>query len=410
MSTQLRLLRNFALGAAAGFLLASCKEFAKLPDAEITLVSPVKAARVGPLTYELTNALPDPFDVFLVTREGVRLSAKPVARLSPGSLDAPSVTPLEVADPAERYYFEFANPANRLYVSERRLPLEGADNFRDLGGFPAADGRQIKWGLFYRADKLSDLTEYDLRYLASINLETVVDLRSEQEVAGAPDVLPQGAEGEPVEYLHLPIYNEAEDTTNIKERILGGLFPQEEADNLLVEVNRLLGSREAYRFQPFIDRFVSGEGVPLAYHCTSGKDRTGFATFLILHTLGVDSALIFDDYLMSNYYRFDRNRRNLRKANLGQYVKPVDPEVLKPLMLVDPRYLRGAVDAIEGEYGTVNAFMEEVYGIDDDMRQRLRDRYLYRNDTGGGGGGGEPEVLSARDAAGETDVSTVSAR
>ena len=369
---NLRLLRNFVLGALAGFALASCKEFADLPDAEITLLSPVKAKRTGPLTYTLTNAFPDPWDVYLVTRDGKRLSETPVAQLLPGTLTAPSDTTVAVADANQRYYFEFRNENNVWYLSERRLPLEGSDNFRDLGGFPAADGRQVKWGMFYRADKLSDLTERDLRYLNSINLQTVVDLRSEEEVAGAPDVLPQG-----VDYVHLPIYNEAEDTNNIKGRIMEGLFPQDEADNLLVEVNKLLGSSEAYRFQPFIDLVTGGDGVPLAYHCTSGKDRTGFATYLILHTLGVDSALIFDDYLMSNYYRFDRNRKNLRKANLGQYVKPVDPEVLKPLMLVDPKYLQAAVDVIEEEYGTVEAFMEQQYGITDTVREQLRDRYLY---------------------------------
>ncbi len=366
------LFRNLFLGFITGFALAACKDFADLPEAEVTLLSPLTATRIGPLTYNLSNAYPDPYEVYFATREGERISPNPIATLLPGSLDTPATTSVQVDEPYQRYYFEFVSGPNHFIISERRLPLEGADNFRDLGGFPAADGRQVKWGLFYRADKLSDLEEWDVRYLSNLGLETVVDLRSEQEIAAAPDIIPEGAD-----YLHLPIYNEAEDTTNIKQRIMDGLFPQAEADNLLVEVNKLLGSEEAYRFQPFIDLFVSGEGVPMAYHCTSGKDRTGFATYLILHTLGVDSVLIFDDYMMSNYYRFDRNRRNLRKANLGQYVKPVDPEVLKPLMLVDPRYLRGAVEIIEQKYGTVNNFMEQQYGITKEIREQLRDRYLY---------------------------------
>ena len=367
------LFRNLFLGFLTGLVISSCKEYAHLPEAELTLINPVRVKRIGPLTYELTNAFPDPYEVYLVTREGQRLTESPVASLAAGTLETPVVLHVDVPDPNERYFFEYVNPRNTFIVSERRLPLEGADNFRDLGGFPAADGRQIKWGYFYRADKLSELTESDLAYLSNLDLQTVVDLRSEEEIAAAPDVLPKG-----VEYLHLPIYNEAEDTSNIKGRIMEGLFPREEADNLLVEVNRLLAGSEAYRFQPFIDKFVSGEGVPMAYHCTSGKDRTGFATYLILHTLGVDSVLIFDDYLMSNYYRFDRNKKNLRKANIGQYFKPIDPEVLKPLMLVDPKYLRAAVDVIEEEYGTVEAFMEKQYGITAEIRERLRDRYLYK--------------------------------
>lgn len=343
----------------------SCKSYTSLPDADVTLVMPIQAERVSSKHYLLSNALPFPFEV---TAEGLSRTLT----LPSGTIEKPSELEVKVDDPSKRYHFTLTNEQTQFLVSERRLKLEGADNFRDLGGLPAADGKHVRWGKFYRADKLSELTDKDLKYLSSLALSTVIDLRSEQEVAEAPDVLPND-----VNYLHLPIYNEAEDTSDIKGQIMNGQFGVEDANNLLVEVNQLLASTEAYRFQKFIDLFVSGEGVPMVYHCTSGKDRTGFATYLLLHTLGVDSALIFDDYLMSNYYRFKRNKRNLRLANLGQLFKPVNPEVLKPLMLVDPKYLRGAVDKIEEQYGTVDAFMETEYGITDSLRTALREQYLY---------------------------------
>jgi len=355
-------------------LLLSCKKYTSLPDAEVTLVTPVQAERTDKNRYLLTNALPQAYEVF-VSQEPTGISPTDLisrGKIEAGTPESPSELSIQVNDPSKRYYFTLRNELDSIVVSERRLPLKGSDNFRDLGGLPGADGKHVKWGLFYRADKLSDLNSEDLAYLSNLDLQTVVDLRSEQEVKDAPDVLPKG-----VEYLHLPIYNEAEDTSDIKGQIMNGLFGVEDANNLLVEVNELLASSEAHRFQQFIDLFVSGEGVPMVYHCTSGKDRTGFATYLIMQTLGVDSALIFDDYLMSNYYRLKRNKKNLRLANLGQYIKPVNPEVLKPLMLVDPKYLRAAVDAIEGRYGTVEAFMEAEYGVTDSIRTELRTRYLY---------------------------------
>lgn len=378
MSRPFLRLSLFALGAAAvGLALYFWKDFAELPEDEVTLVRPVTAKR-GPERgpYTLQSILPEPFEVYVAKAPGPT-RGRLVGTLAAGAPDAPATLVVGDLEPDARYYFDLVGPDNTLRVSERRLPLEGADNFRDLGGLPAADGKRVRWGLFYRADKLSELTARDLAYLRSLELESVVDLRSEQEIAEAPDVLPQGAGGEPVDYVHLPIYNEAEDTADIKGQILAGTFGREDADNLLVEVNRLLASSEAYRFEPFMDLIRDPARVPVAYHCTSGKDRTGFATFLILHTLGVDSALVFDDYLMSNHYRFDRNRRNLRKVNLAQYVKPVDPEVLKPLMLVDPRYLRAAVDEIEAQYGTVDSFLLTQYGITDTIRAKLRERYLY---------------------------------
>lgn len=377
MSSQLLRLCQFALGAAAGLLLTACRDFAELPEDEITLVQPVTAKRSADRTaYTLTSILPEAFVVYRTNRPGPERGER-VGILPAGTPDSQSTLVVTGVDPDTRYYFDLEGPENDLRVSERRLPLSGADNFRDLGGLPAANGKRVRWGQFYRADKLSELTPADARYLRSLALESVVDLRSEQEIADAPDVLPQGAQGEPVDYVHLPIYNEAEDTADIRGQILEGTFGREDADNLLVEVNRLLGSSEAFRFKPFIDLIRDEARVPVVYHCTSGKDRTGFATFLILHTLGVDSALVFDDYLMSNHYRFERNRRNLRKVNLAQYVKPVDPEVLKPLMLVDPRYLQAAVDEIEAAYGTVDSFLVAEYGITDSVRRSLRERYLY---------------------------------
>lgn len=362
-----------AIGILVVTLLSFCKKYTSLPDADITLVTPVTADRKSEKHYLLTNALPQSYEVFQASTPTTSLEElNLVGKLGEGSLEAPSELVVQVDDPSKRYYFTLRSGLDTLVISERRLTLEGSDNFRDLGGLPGADGKHVKWGLFYRADKLSDLNREDVAYLSDLGLQTVVDLRSEQEVEDAPDVLPKG-----VNYLHLPIYNEAEDTSDIKGQIMNGLFGVEDANNLLVEVNELLASSEAYRFQPFMDLFISGEGVPMVYHCTSGKDRTGFATYLILQTLGVDSALIFDDYLMSNYYRLKRNKRNLRLANLGQYVKPVNPEVIKLLMLVDPKYLRAAVHTIKAKYGTVEAFMEAQYGITDSVRTALRNRYLY---------------------------------
>ena len=360
--------------------------FAKLPPRERTLIEPIYAERRRDNgAYTLYNGTANAYHVYANTapertRQGKRY------RLKPGTRDAPAELKIKGLDPDRRYYFtavpknqdggtERGVPEMAMLVSERLISLRGPDNFRDLGGLPTADGRYVKWGHFYRTDKLSELTDADLAYVSSLDIETVMDFRSEAERSAAPDVLPQG-----VTYRHVPIYNESEDTSQIRERILAGTFPVEEAENLLVEVNRLLGSSEADRFQPFADALKDASALPLLYHCTSGKDRTGFATLLILDLLGVDEALILDEYLMSNYYRYNSNGRKLLLANLGSFVQPVDPEVVRPLMLVDPEYLRAAVDTIEAQYGTIENFTERVYGITPEMRVRLRENYTYALD------------------------------
>ena len=369
---KLNFAQIFVIGTLVGLSFNSCKDFAELPKHEITLTDPVSAQKIGRSEYEISSRIPQAFEIYLSSKEAVRLSPKPISRIPEGTAERPASVRILVPESNTRYYFELKNDHHNLLVSDRQLPLKGADNFRDLGGLPTVDGRFVKWGLFYRADKLSDLTSSDIAYLDKLDIKTVIDFRTAAEIAEQPDVLPKGAT-----YLQLPIYNEAEDTSNIKGRLFQGQFSVEEANELLVDVNTLFGSSEAIRFRPFIEELKNRERVPLVFHCTSGKDRTGFAAFLLLHTLGVDSSIIFDDYLMSNYYRYNRNKNNLLKANLGQYIRPINPEVLKPLMLVDPKYLSAALTAIKVQYGNIDTFMEKEYGITDSLRTQLRDTYLY---------------------------------
>ncbi len=52
--------------------------------------------------------------------------------------------------PAPALVIPAALPAQQR-EAHRLLNFEGIDNFRDLGGYPTADGRQVKWGVLYRA-------------------------------------------------------------------------------------------------------------------------------------------------------------------------------------------------------------------------------------------------------------------
>ncbi len=275
--------------------------------------------------------------------------------------------------PADRYFVGMlANNGDTLIVSDKRLPLSGSNNFRDIGGIPTRDGRFVRWGQIYRSDRLSALTKEDQAYLASLGLKTVIDFRSAAEIAKDPDRLPSGAE-----YVQAPIIFDVEDTTQLRERIIGGEITVEEAGDVLVEGNRLFATDMASRFQPFIDCVLENKG-PLVYHCTSGKDRTGFATMLLLSALNVGRDTIVEDYLLSNYYRYDMNSKRLNKLRYAGIVKPrLDLGTLAPLMIVDRRYINAAYDAIEEKYGDVNTFLEAEYGLNPEKRAELIDLYTY---------------------------------
>lgn len=282
-----------------------------------------------------------------------------------------------IANPgkADRYFVGLTTQqGDTLIVSDKRIPLEGSTNFRDIGGIPTRDGRYLRWGQVYRSDRLNALTAKDQQYLESLGLKTIYDFRSESEVAEAPDILPKNSN---IEYINEPIYFDVEDTARVKERILNGQLSSVEANQILVEGNRLFATDMSQRFRPFIDCMIEAKG-PIVYHCTSGKDRTGFATLLLLSALNVGRDTIVEDYLLSNYYRYEMNQSRLKKLRYASIVKrKLNLETIAPLMIVDKRYIDAAYDAIEERYGSVDNFLEEEYGLTPELRALLIEHYTY---------------------------------
>ncbi len=276
---------------------------------------------------------------------------------------------------ADRYFVGMlTEKGDTLIVSDQLIPLSGSNNFRDIGGIPTRDGRFVRWGQIYRSDRLSALTKNDLKYLESLGLQTVYDFRSESEVEEDPNILPN-IEG--LEYINEPIYFDVEDTTHIKERILSGEISEIEASDILVQGNRLFATDMSQRFKPFIDCLLEGKG-PIVYHCTSGKDRTGFATLLLLSAINVGRDTIIEDYLLSNYYRYELNANRLKKLRYASIVKRnLNISTIAPLMVVDRRYINAAYDAIDEKYGSVEAFLEQEYGLTAEKRAELVDLYTY---------------------------------
>ena len=267
-----------------------------------------------------------------------------------------------------RTFWGLISPSeDTLIASEREIPFAKAKNFRDLGGLPTTDGRRVKWGLIYRSGKLDKLSNVDHLQLQSLGMKTVVDFRSDQEVEEEPDKLPVG-----IHYQRVVI---GVDQAIDRDKLLDSLktMTPEQSSNLLVEANKLFAGSSAKDYIPFIQMVSDPEKLPLVYHCTAGKDRTGFATALVLSALGVDRETIMQDFLMSNYYR--RGYKNFRMNFV--WLVGLDREVLSPLMEVRPSYLGAAFNTIDSLYGDTDTFLETVYGLNDSIRQEWKERYTY---------------------------------
>ncbi len=244
-------------------------------------------------------------------------------------------------------------------AKRRYVRLDGAHNFRDLGGYEAADGRSVRWGLFFRSDHLHELSDADLEVFSRLGIRLVCDLRGPGERAEAPDRLP---EENPPRVAELEISDPSFDPARLREQIGSG----EDVDlrQMLIDANRLFATRFAPRYRSMFERITREENLPALVHCTAGKDRAGFASALILRVLGVPLETVYEDFLLSNAYTAERNERAILLARIFSLGR-VKPETLRPVLGVERAYLESAFSAIDEAYGSFEAYRREALGLDD---------------------------------------------
>ncbi len=263
------------------------------------------------------------------------------------------------------------------HVERRHVVLDGAANFRDLGGYAADDGRTVRWGRLFRSDALGDLSDRDLEKLVELDIALVCDFRSPLEVEEAPDRLP--AE-DPPEWLSIPILDDATLQVEIRERILSGDTDGFDWDGMLVEANRRFVTDYSPRYAAMFERITQPDSLPAVIHCTAGKDRAGFGAAAILRTLGVPEETVMEDFLLSNHYTAHAIERMLWTIRLVSLFR-TDPEVLRPIFGVEPRYLQAAFDEIESRYGDFDTYRRQALGLSDEETGAFRNLMLERPGT-----------------------------
>lgn len=172
-------------------------------------------------------------------------------------------------------------------MADRLLPLVGAYNFRDLGGYPTADGRHTRWGRLFRSDTLDELTEDDVRTLRDLGLASVVDLRTASEVERAGRRV---LADEPIHYVHLSVIQEEGGEERAAPRLGINRVAERYLWYLDVGAEALVA---AFELMADPDRY------PMVFHCYAGKDRTGVLAALVLSCLGVDETAIVEDYVLT---------------------------------------------------------------------------------------------------------------
>ncbi len=241
---------------------------------------------------------------------------------------------------------------------DRSVKLSGASNFRDLGGYAAADGRPLRWRRLFRSDHLAALTPEDADTLQALGVSRAFDFRGKRERAAVPYALAG------VVQHSLPI--EPTVVQRMQELIQAGqtVTPQHTVE-LMQETYRAFVHDNAARFASLFAHLLDSDA-PLVFHCTAGKDRTGFAAAMILLALGVPRQVVMHDYMLTNdFYRMPQ----LAAARAPR-------EVLNVLWRVQQEFLDAALHAVDQDYGGVDSYLARELGVAEPERRRLRELYL----------------------------------
>lgn len=244
------------------------------------------------------------------------------------------------------------------FPEQRIISFAGVSNFRDIGGYTAANNSSVRWELVYRSAHLSGLNDNDIDKLQDLGVRQSIDLR------GAKESQRKAYSYDFIERQACAI--EPDVARLVNEAILkDGAITVSDAHRFMHTMYRSFSTTYVDRFADFF-KYLIQASEPVVVHCTAGKDRTGFACAMLLSTLGVHQDDILQDYLLTK-----------QCYDVKLQARPgVDLAVMEVLWGVSAEYLETALTDIKREFGSVSLFLQRALGIDASRVDVLRDRLL----------------------------------
>ena len=285
-----------------------------------------------------------------------------------------------------RLFFLVCPKEGKNYViSTRLVNLDGTYNFRDCGGYETIEGRRVKWGLLYRSDQLSNISERDVAFLKNMGLKTIVDYRSKSEASAAPNKEIFGANTYSLDPNAKIAQLAADSIDDVNKSILDLLkehkfHPEKYGDpeeNMYKQYKKFIysdSSKKAYR--ELIKLILDEHNLPLVQHCRGGKDRTGFGVAIVLLALGVREECVIYDYTLTNQYRVTKNKKQMNLYK--KYTKDEQTlTLLSTLQQSKAIYMETAINEMKKTYGSIDSYLKDALGIDQDVKEKLKEIFLY---------------------------------
>jgi len=251
------------------------------------------------------------------------------------------------------------------------IQIATVPNLRDLGGWATPNGK-VRPGLIFRSAEFASLQGADAAEFEKLGIRSVYDFRTKDEREAQPNVVPDGVE-------HIVIDILADSTDAAPAMLLKVVGDPEKAEEALGGGKALTLFQGSYReiidlpsalagYKEFFEQIASDEHRPALFHCTTGKDRTGWAAAALLMLLGVDKRDVYADYLLTNEQLVSMTKPvSDQFASLGG-----DPAVLAPVLGVQKEYLDAAIDEMTSKYGSIEGYFTDGLGLDEATIDKLR--------------------------------------
>jgi protein-tyrosine phosphatase len=246
-----------------------------------------------------------------------------------------------------------------LVLTVRDPGLASDPNLRDIGGYRTADGQWVRMGVVYRSQALA-LSPADLATVDKLGITADYDLRTTEEIAASPDVVPAGAT-----YTNLNVMADISLAPTLTSPASAEQYMEE------IEQDFVTNPTAQAAFGTLLTDIANSNGAVL-YHCTAGKDRTGWATAVLLTLLGVPRATVVQDYLLSNTYYFDSPAV---QAEL-KAMPAAESAVYAPLLEVQASYLQAGFAQVTASYGSVYGYAVHGLGVSPQTIAKLRHKLL----------------------------------
>jgi protein-tyrosine phosphatase len=224
-----------------------------------------------------------------------------------------------------------------------------------MGGYTAQDGRRLKWHVLYRSGVMAKLSEADIRAFRELGITAICDLRTQHERNRRPTLWHEGTD--------ILYYSRDYDLSvgDLEGMLKTGMIAHDSMEKVIHAVYRRLPIEQAAGYRAMFQLLLEGR-VPFLFNCTAGKDRTGVGAALLLHALGMDRAVIDEDYAMTELVIDKLERLLLGDPRYARLADAPRGEYL-PLLTANPAYLTIAFAEIESRYGTMQAYFQEALGV-----------------------------------------------